>query len=102
MIKMNNLLILAYHSISNNRTDNLAVYAQDFDKQLNWLKKNNYQSSSLKDLKNASPLDKMVAITFDDRYKDNYHVALPILKKYFGKILFHLANVKYLKLNYKF
>jgi peptidoglycan/xylan/chitin deacetylase (PgdA/CDA1 family) len=82
MIKMNDFLILAYHSVSNKRTDNLAVHAQDFDKQLNWLKKNNYQSLSLNGLKNSGPLDKMVAITFDDGYRDNYHVALPILKKY--------------------
>ncbi len=82
MIKNKNPLILAYHSISDTRKDTLAVSVQNFEQQLAWLKKNNYQSLSLKDLQNASSKNKIVVITFDDGYRDNYHVALPILIKY--------------------
>ena len=44
MTKNKSPLILAYHSISKNRTDSLAVSVQNFEQQLAWLKKNKYQS----------------------------------------------------------
>ena len=43
MKRVNNLLILAYHSISNIRKDTLAVNSLEFEKQLNWVKKYLYE-----------------------------------------------------------
>ena len=74
-------LILAYHSISKNRTDALSVSASEFDRQLKWLKNKNYKIVSIEDavkIKNQ----KSAVITFDDGYRDNYEIAFPILKKY--------------------
>ncbi len=80
MINQYTPLILAYHSVSYNRTDSLSVKADLFDAQLKWLKENNYSSITLNKILRGQK--KTVIITFDDGYRDNYNVAFPILKKY--------------------
>lgn len=77
-------LILAYHSISEHRTDGLAVRATDFEKQMAWLHRRGYRSITLVELMNhtGETRGRRVIITFDDGYADNYTVAFPILKRY--------------------
>jgi len=77
-------LILAYHSVSDDRRDGLSVSVSDFDFQMDWLRRHRYTSLTLSGLTRWQPSkrEKPVAITFDDGYADNYTQAFPILKRY--------------------
>lgn len=87
------LPVLMYHHIENNKLakkdnwQNLNVEPENFEKQMEYLKTNNYSVITMEDLinffdKNISLPTKPVIITFDDAYKDNYINAFPILKEY--------------------
>jgi len=77
-------LILAYHSISDHRTDSLAVRPADFEYQIAWLQKHGYRSMTLAQFvtQTVEKGKRIVIITFDDGYADNYHLAYPILMRY--------------------
>jgi len=78
--------ILFYHSVDNSGS-HISNTPETFEKHLAYLKDNGYKSISLSEfvdsnyLENGCP-DKLVLITFDDGYENNYHIAFPILKKY--------------------
>ena len=84
--------VLLYHSISDDGS-RLSVNKKNFEKQLNFLSKNGYQSMGPDELyqclNQGQVPNKKIIITFDDGYQDNYTQALPILKKYnFSAIIF--------------
>ena len=70
-----------YHSISSS-PNKFSVSQKNFEKQMNFMKKNNYESISFDDLDNLDKKSKYFIITFDDGYEDVYTQALPVLKKY--------------------
>jgi peptidoglycan/xylan/chitin deacetylase (PgdA/CDA1 family) len=77
--------ILMYHSISSGNS--LRVPKEQFQQEVKWLKDNGYYTLSPEEAltvltENKEPRKKIVLITFDDGYKDNYTAAYPILKKY--------------------
>lgn len=81
--------ILMYHYVRefNDPKDkigtNLSVSPTNFDKQMNWLKTNNYRTVNSNYLLNPVKLDfKPIILTFDDGYRDMYTDAFPILIKY--------------------
>lgn len=79
--------VLMYHSISEEAGNNLCVPPALFDSEMAWLKQNGYTALSMDELyahiSAHTPLpDKVVVITLDDGYFDNYTNAYPILKKY--------------------
>lgn len=80
-------LILMYHQICDRTNDpwDLAVQPEKFDRQLNHLKRN-YTVVSLDELvdcvRKHEISNKMVAITFDDGFEDNYLNAAPLLEAY--------------------
>jgi peptidoglycan/xylan/chitin deacetylase (PgdA/CDA1 family) len=77
-------LILAYHSVSQTRSDSLAVPLTEFENQMEWLRRHDYQSMTLANFV-QQPIEKrrpVVIITFDDGYADNYALAFPVLKRY--------------------
>lgn len=79
--------VLVYHRIDDkNDTPDITVSSKKFKNQMLYLKKN-FNIFSLDELidmyKNNRQLKgDVVAITFDDGYKDNYINAYPVLKKY--------------------
>lgn len=74
--------VLLYHRVSDDMRDNLTVGVEQFEKQMAWIRAN-YPVVSLEDIvagnipKNATR--PVVAVTFDDGYRDNYEHASPIL-----------------------
>lgn len=93
-------VILMYHSVGDNR-EFFTVSAKEFERQMEYLHKNNFNVTRLSDLvtlleKNLPTPPKTVAITFDDGYEDNFVVAVPILKKYVfpATIFVSTANIR--------
>ncbi|MBU2540607.1 MAG: polysaccharide deacetylase family protein [Candidatus Omnitrophica bacterium] len=82
--------ILMYHSISEDSPDKdnlLAISADTFNRQMEFLQTRKYNVISLKELarlmREDAPLPhNTVVITFDDGYQDNFTVVFPIIKKY--------------------
>jgi peptidoglycan/xylan/chitin deacetylase (PgdA/CDA1 family) len=85
--------ILYYHTINDNITgiEELFVSPKEFEKQMKFLRENNYNVISFKELGDYDSYDKPVIITFDDGYEDNYYNAYPILKKYNFKATIFLS-----------
>ena len=71
--------VLVYHSINNDKSK-LSLNVYSFDKQIAFLKKRGFQTTSFNKINKDKK--KQIIITFDDGYKDLLHLGLPILKKY--------------------
>ncbi|WP_266363627.1 polysaccharide deacetylase family protein [Tellurirhabdus rosea] len=81
------LPVLMFHKVDPQRQDMLTVSVAQLDEQLGWLKKNGYQSVSLRQVADAlnrkSPLPpRPVLLTFDDAYRNNLTHAVPLLLKH--------------------
>ncbi|KEH89719.1 polysaccharide deacetylase family protein [Clostridium novyi] len=79
--------VIMYHSIKYEKDNCVRLPKENFEKQMKYLKDNNYTTLTLDELydffeKNIPVPKKSVVLTFDDGYKDNYNTAYPILKKY--------------------
>ncbi|PUE63610.1 polysaccharide deacetylase family protein [Arcobacter caeni] len=90
--------VLMYHMISEHlekdksKFNRLRVKPQEFEKQLKWLKENNWNSYTLSELENLNEIpEKAVVITFDDGYEDNFKNAFPLLKKYNFKATIYIV-----------
>ena len=71
--------ILMYHSISN-RVNH--VTAKNFEAQIKYMVDNGYKAIFPEEIRDSNKNDKLIIITLDDGYRDNYETAFPILKKY--------------------
>jgi len=90
--EMVDVKVLMYHHIGPLPSDaddirkGLTVSADDFEKQMKYLKENGYDVITLRDMylkiAEGKLLPKTAVLTFDDGYVDNYEYALPILQKY--------------------
>lgn len=79
--------VLTYHSITDQSGSEYAVNTGQFSKQMKYLHSHGYHSINLKQfdtyMKQGKPAaDKLVLLTFDDGYSNNYEKAFPILEKY--------------------
>ena len=90
--------VLCYHRITDKPARYTNLQPAEFEKQMEYLHKHNFNIVPLKTIVDAmqygTELPKnTVALTFDDGYKDNYTVAYPLLKKYsFPATLFIYPN----------
>lgn len=78
--------IMMYHMISDQVADSkksgLRVSEQMFEKHLKYFTDNDWKFIKMSELNKYNDDAKVVAITFDDGYLDNYKTAFPLLKKY--------------------
>ena len=70
------------HQIPNKKRSGLRVSPAMFEKQLKWFSDNDWSFIKMSELLEHDNQEKVVAITFDDGYEDNYTDAFPLLKKY--------------------
>lgn len=98
----NNIPIIYYHSVAPSKNpkwfrEYLTLELKYFEEHLKYFKKNSYKHIFLKDLVNGSEdpdihqddkrhrANKVVCLTFDDGYLDNFIYVYPLLKKYNAK-----------------
>ena len=70
------------NQLEKGKKSGLRVNPEMFEKQLKYFKDNKWKFIKMSELKDYENDTKVVAITFDDGYLDNYTQALPLLKKY--------------------
>ena len=80
--------VLMYHSIDHNdKNTKLSVSPESFARQMEFLRKNNYNVVPLERvvpyiIRREKPPAKTIAITLDDGFHNNYQDAYPVLKRY--------------------
>ena len=78
--------IIMYHLISeqlpNEKKSGLRVSSYMFEEHLKYFSSNDWKFIKMSELDEYENKDKVVAITFDDGYLNNYTHAFPLLKKY--------------------
>jgi len=93
--------VLLYHRVipKNGITGKhkLHVWEPQFRRQMQWLKDNNYQTFTFRDV--AAGLNtgaqKQIILTFDDGYEDNYQILFPILREFgFKAVIFLVTRCK--------
>ena len=82
---MKSLPVIVYHHVNNLGED---ITEEQFEAQMRYFAEVGYRTVFLKEWirHKIIPDGKMVAITFDDGYLDNWIYAYPILKKYGLKV----------------
>ena len=90
------VLVLNYHKVDNTFIS-LAVRPDDFDKQMQYLSDNGYNTITPDELYDSLAGNKElpenpVLITFDDGYEDNYTTMLPIIEKYNMKAVVYMVT----------
>jgi peptidoglycan/xylan/chitin deacetylase (PgdA/CDA1 family) len=87
--------VLMYHMVKEQvpgaRFNGLRVSPDLFERQVRWLSENGWRFVTMSGLVDQPSSDKVVAITFDDGFEDNYINAFPILKKYKAKATLYLV-----------
>lgn len=94
--------VIMYHRVVNDATEagvhGTYVTKDIFEKQMEYLKSQGYETVTFKDLVNngyKKRFDrdkKWIMLTFDDGYTDNYDIAYPILKKYGYRGIIYLVS----------
>lgn len=78
--------ILMYHSLAESEGNSLKVPPAEFKEHLKWLKENDYYTLTPEEAytvltKNKKPAEKIVWITLDDGYLNNFTDGFPIFKE---------------------
>lgn len=98
LVNLNDVPVLNYHKVDT-LNHALSVSPQEFEEQMEYLSKNEYNTITpdqlMAYLKHGKELpSKPIMITFDDGYLDNYTNAYPIMKKYgFTATIFVVTNL---------
>ena len=87
--------ILMYHMISRPvrgaRYNSMRVSPENFEYQLKWLKDHGFEFLTMADIAKGVPRERVVVLTFDDGFEDNYTAAFPLLKKYGARATLYLV-----------
>ncbi len=88
--------ILMYHRIaddglSQNKGEGIRTTPEQFAWQMGWLARRGVRFVTISQLMAATNCTKLVAITFDDGYADNFTTAWPTLKKFNATATIYLA-----------
>jgi peptidoglycan/xylan/chitin deacetylase (PgdA/CDA1 family) len=86
--------ILAYHGIGDESRNAYNISVDEFTKQMRWLYELQYKTLTLNELEEFHPdTSKLFFIlTFDDGYKSNFNIVLPILKEFGFKAIFFIST----------
>ncbi len=92
--------ILLYHAVGKpveiEWPPSLIISASLFESHLQYLTQEGYKVVSVEELvsilQNGGNLDKVVAMSFDDGYRNNHTDAFPLLKKYNAKASFYVVH----------
>ena len=91
--------ILMYHRIGHRPGDKNTVSPERFELQLQYLEDHGYQSIGLtewhrKVMAGEKISEKSVILTFDDGYRDNWELAMPLLSRYgFSATVFMVSDL---------
>lgn len=101
--------IIMYHRVIKGNDEEKGVHGtyieeKIFRQHMEYLKDKGYETVTFEDLKDNNYKKrfdkdkKLIILTFDDGYKDNYEIAFPILKEFgFKAVIYLLGNLKYNK-----
>lgn len=78
---MADVLVLAYHAVSEDWRADLSVTPANLERQLSGLVRRGYRGASFHDAVHAAPGRLTVAVTFDDAYRSILELALPIMER---------------------
>lgn len=92
--------VLMYHAVGEEEGEDwpktLIMKPELFESHLRYLKEQGYTIVTVAELadrlQKGESVDKYVALSFDDGYKNNYSVVLPLLQKYDAKGSFFVIN----------
>lgn len=93
--------ILMYHRVDSDHPSDavgrdLTLTPQQFEAQLAALRERGIAAVSMaqleRRLRRREPLDRIVVLTFDDGYADQYRYAVPLLRKYGGSATFYIVS----------
>ena len=90
--------VLEYHAIGSHPDwpQGMVIAPATFEKHLQYMQAQGYQMVTVAELaerlSSGKPMDKYIALSFDDGYKDNRSNALPIMQKYDAKGSFFVIN----------
>jgi|1186.fasta_scaffold22889_2 peptidoglycan/xylan/chitin deacetylase (PgdA/CDA1 family) len=79
---MREVLVLAYHAVSERWPADLAVTPERFASQIELLAASGYRGATLHEAVCEPPAGKTVAVTFDDGFRSVATLALPILRRH--------------------
>ncbi|HEX5763371.1 MAG TPA: polysaccharide deacetylase family protein [Solirubrobacterales bacterium] len=87
-------VFLCYHSIASAGAEFLALAPDAFERQLAGLRRRRYRSGGIADLRRLAAGERLPGrtafLTFDDGYRDNHDVAMPLMREYGFKPLVFL------------
>lgn len=92
--------VLEYHSIGSHPDwpQGMVIAPATFEKHLQYLKQEGYHMVTVAELAErlttGKPMEKYIALSFDDGYTDNYTEAFPLLKKYGARATFSVISSK--------
>jgi peptidoglycan/xylan/chitin deacetylase (PgdA/CDA1 family) len=90
-------VFLCYHSIAERGPEFLALPPGTFERQLDWLRRHDYAAGGFAELRRLGAGERLdrptVFLTFDDGFRDNAEVMLPLAQQYgFRPIVFVLPT----------